>query len=156
MALKPDDPFSSPDILLPHLGQDFDPSADLLAHKPVPPLVLPRTLHLQISPLENLLQFVNVVTLEVRDYALLQRLVLQKKNVHVNATVNRRELAETQISRPSRSYMVQSSIFKRFNRRKERSLVTKMASAANAWAAIIISKFPIGIPPNSRAARKSA
>jgi len=87
VALKPDDPFSSPDILLPHLGQDFDPSADLLAHKPVPPLVLPRTLHLQISPLENLLQFVNVVTLEVRDYALLQRLVLQKKSVHVNATV---------------------------------------------------------------------
>jgi hypothetical protein len=29
VALKPDDPFSSPDILLPHLGQDFDPSAAL-------------------------------------------------------------------------------------------------------------------------------
>src|ERR1700724_3486808 len=43
-----------------------------------------------------------------------------------------RELAVTQISRPSRSYMVQSSIFKCFNGRKERSLVTKMAAAANA------------------------
>ena len=29
VALQPDDPFSSPDILLPHLGQDFDPSAAL-------------------------------------------------------------------------------------------------------------------------------
>lgn len=29
VALKPDDPFSSPDILLPHLGQDFGPSAAL-------------------------------------------------------------------------------------------------------------------------------
>jgi hypothetical protein len=29
VALKPDDPFSSPDILLPHLGHDFDPSAAL-------------------------------------------------------------------------------------------------------------------------------
>jgi hypothetical protein len=36
--------------------------------------------------------------------------------------------------RPSRSYMVQSSIFQCFNWRKERSLVTKMASAANAWS----------------------
>jgi hypothetical protein len=41
------------------------------------------------QPGQVLLQplIVNVVTLEVRDYALLQRLVSQKKSVHVNATV---------------------------------------------------------------------
>ena len=43
-----------------------------------------------------------------------------------SALVDARDIA------PSRSYIVQSSIFKCFNRRKERSLVTKMASAANA------------------------
>ena len=53
-------------------------------------------------------------------------------------------------------YFVQSSIFKCFSRRKERSLVTKTASAANACAAIIMSKFPIGIPFISSVVRKSA
>ena len=56
---------------------------------------------------------------------------IEEKRVHCECYCEGRELAGTRISRPSRSYMVQSSIFKCFNRLKERSLVTKMASAAN-------------------------
>jgi len=55
-----------------------------------------------------------------------------------------------------KDYFVQSSVFIRLIRRNAAPLVTKSASSASAWAAIIKSRFEIGIPERSSAARKSA
>ena len=49
--------------------------------------------------------------------------------------------------------LVQSSVFNCFTRPKTRSLVTNTAGVASAWAAIIMSRLPIGSPSRSRTAR---
>jgi hypothetical protein len=51
------------------------------------------------------------------------------------------------------SHLAQSSILSCFTRWNTRSWVTSIASAARAWAAIIMSKLPMGAPESSSVVR---